>query len=196
MSQQINLRPAARRQDPTAARVLVGLAGYIGILAVIVLLQSSRVTSLETNLSRSQAEAQALLARIERVTRGGAASSQIAALDQKLESLRARLATNEALIQKSQEGAIGLRGGHSSRLRALASVSEAGVWLESIEIDDTGQQISLSGNALGYREVVQYSARANRAMQSFGIEFGSADMSSGSATADPSGGAPLKFTLK
>lgn len=196
MSQQINLRPAARRQDPTAAWVLAGLVGYIAMLSVVVIWQSSQVTTLEANLAQSQAEATTLLARIERASQGGAATGQIAALDQKLESLRARLSTNEALIQKSQEGAIGLRGGHSGRLRALASVNEPGVWLDSIEIDDTGQQISLSGNALGYREVVRYSAGANRAMQTFGVEFGSADMTSGAGTDGTAGSGALKFTLK
>lgn len=195
MSQQINLRPAARRQDPKAAWVLVGLFGYVSVLVLVTLFQSSRVATLEANLAQSQAEAQNLLARIERATQGGAETGQIAALDQRLEALRARLATNEALIQKSKEGAIGLQGGHSGRLRALASVNEPGVWLESIDIDDTGQQISLAGNALGYREVVRYSAGANRAMQPFGVAFGSADMTSAAGTAGTSGPAALTFTL-
>lgn len=196
MSQQINLRPPARRQDSTAGWALAGLVGYIVILSVVVIRQSSQVTTLEANLAQSQAEATTLLARIERASRGGAATGQIAVLDQKLESLRARLATNEALIQKLQEGTIGLRGGHSGRLRALASVNEPGVWLDSIEIDDTGQQVSLAGNALGYREVVRYSAGANRAMQAFGVEFGSADMMNGAGADGTADSGALKFTLK
>lgn len=200
MSQQINLRPVAGRQDASGLWLIAGLVVYLGVLGLFVALQSSRVSTLEAGLIGFQDEERMLQARIDRVARGGDAADQIAALDRELAALRSRLSTNETLLKKAEDGSLGLRGGHSRRLRVLASISEPGVWLSSIDIDGTGLDIGLTGNALGYRELMRYTAQANRVMQPLGVVFDSANMSGASPSGTVGSGVTpspaLTFTLK
>lgn len=197
MSQQINLRPAIARQRPLTLLSLLALLAYLGFLSIISNLQFAAANSAEAVTNQLRSEEQALIGRLQQIQRGDVSEEQVAALTLKRDELRKQLGTNEALVKALQDGALGLRVGHSKRLQALAAASETGVWLESIRFADSGREAELIGKSTGFAEVYRYSERVGRAMEPFGVLFGPASVaSSGEQSDSPGSGPTFNFTLR
>lgn len=118
--------------------------------------------------------------------------------------LRSKVEANRELLVQFDKGEIGSQVGHSRAMGAIATASEKGLWLTSLDITKAGQRFVVSGNAYGSDSVLRFSRRLNDAMQSHAIDyrFSGVEITKSAVAGTPARGQagvttvdPIRFTL-
>lgn len=196
MTQHINLLTAHRART---SKTWLAATALVGLLLMFLVWGGLAEVSLE-RLARSDVEMQqtimSLSAKLKKQQReAGLEDAQVLAKDS--EQMRRSIAQNRTLMQLMQKGEIGSQQGHSAFLQTLATMPQAGVWLNEVDIRSGSQAVSISGTALTTAAVLQYAQQLNQSFNAAGIAFTSLELSkeelSGAVTATKSN--VFKFKL-
>lgn len=117
--------------------------------------QSEQVAKLQVEQAR---------ARLTERTKGRAGG-----LEQEIAAIKPKAEAAQQVLGKLAE--LGSRDGYSPHLAALASVGEDGLWITSVEINDGGKSLSLSGQALDQAAVLRYLKKLNARFADLQVEF-------------------------
>ena len=112
-------------------------------------------------------------------------------LGPKVAELRQRLAANKDISDLIEKGELGVKPGPSEIFLSLASVSERGVWIRTIDIDRSGKSLVLTGGAVNAEAVMRYASRLNTVFKSQQIEFSTIDISDEELTSPNAGVRPV-----
>ena len=195
MSQQINL--LAREHKPVGAAlaalavvvvVLLGLLAYDAVLRIEAARLQQEAASGQQRLAQVKATLQAMRQRPDANNDATALKAEIDALKPKAEAVR-------QLVELMSNGSLGSPQGYAQYLSTLASVPEAGLWITSFSVGNTGKLVSLSGRALHNESVLRYAKRLNEAFAPQGVQFNSVEMTPENLVKSAEPGKPVLTTV-
>jgi len=76
----------------------------------------------------------------------------------------------------AQAGNLGSLNGYAEYFHSLATISEEGLWLNNVSVDQAGKSISVSGRALQKESVMRYAQRLNARFAEYGVQFTALEM--------------------
>ena len=193
MSQQINLfNPVFLNQRKyfsmlamlqALALLMLGSALFYGYLVY----RGKSLASQFDEINKHYIEDQAKLQRYT-TELSPQASSQL--LESELQSLNAKLAAQNELIQTLKGGAVGNATGYSEYMRAFAHQTVNGLWLSSFDINDGATQMTIRGAVLSPELLPAFIQRLNQEPVMRGKLFSSLQMQRGGD------GRSVEFTLQ
>lgn len=195
MSQQINL--LTREHKPVGlalaalalvAVVLLGLLAYDAVLRIETARLQLEAASGQQRLAHAKATLQAMRQRPDTNNDAAALKAEIDALKPKAEAVR-------QLVELMSNGSLGSPQGYAHYLSTLASVPEAGLWITSFSVANTGKLVSLSGRALRNESVLRYAKRLNEAFAPQGVQFNSVEMTPENLVKSAEPGKPVLSTV-
>lgn len=196
MSQQINL--LAREHKPVGsalaalalvAVVLLGLLVYGAVLRV----ETARLQQDADAGQRALVQVKAALAAKRQ--RPDTNNDAAAALKAEIDALKPKADAVRQLVELMSNGSLGSPQGYAQYLSTLASVPEAGLWITSFSVSNTGKLVSLSGRALRNESVLRYARRLNEAFAPQGVQFNSVEMTPENLVKSAEPGKPLLTTV-
>jgi Tfp pilus assembly protein PilN len=185
MSQQINLfNPLFLKQQKyfsvkamsqAFGLILLGAALIIGFAQY----QMSRLSLRSEEAKKEFAAAQVKFALYEKEL---SPQQSNAMLEEELQKLRAKIATNEEVLKTLKSGVMGNTLGFSEYMRAFSRQAVSGLWLTGFEIDQDGKQISLTGAAMTPQLVPAYIRRLSNEPIMRGKTFGALQIQQAKST--------------
>lgn len=180
MTEQINLY--VKPPSVSAPLMVAGAAVALAIVAMTgwAITNEARISSRESN-------AQETMARVQLLQKQVADQRRVLGLPdfqmqrKEIADLQSKVDSNRELLSQLDKGEIGTRQGHSRIFEAIAMSSEKGLWLTSVDITKSGQNIVLGGRAYNSDVVLRFSRRLNESMERRGLDFrfSGVDMSKG-----------------
>jgi Tfp pilus assembly protein PilN len=199
MSRQVNL--LVREQgtpELSALRSLIGL----GVALTMILaysgygwISSRKSIELEDRANAALATDRAKLKDLEQKL---GARPKLADIVAQIDALKAQAAESEQIINLLHTGGGGAsRDGYSGHLKALARISEDGVWLTSADIGNAGRAMRVEGHSLRADSVMRYAQRLNEQFSVYGAQFTALELTpdSGTDTASGAAGSSVAFKL-
>lgn len=171
MSQQINLRVL----PPPGPRLSAGRAALLLLLVSCVMfaywqLQRHHTVRLQQALARGQLQIEALQQdKLQGQSELDARLARRAALA--VASARGRRPLSAALRARLGSGEFGSISGHGRHLDTLARMPGLGVWLTSIAISRAGRVVSLEGQAMDRKAVLEYAKILNHRFEVLQVSF-------------------------
>jgi hypothetical protein len=117
-----------------------------------------------------------------------------AAIIAEIDKLKPRASESQEIVTRLKTSELGSIEGYGVHLAALATVSEDGVWLTGIKINNAGKSISLEGRSLRTDAVLKYVHRLNEQFAKHGMQFTGLELSP-LAEAERSAGSAVSFKL-
>jgi MSHA biogenesis protein MshI len=173
LERHVNLLARKKREFNSAlvAQVMLGL-----LLLLLVGLWGSRqseVTAVRQaeiastlKLQQAQAKLHLLENQITKQSQS-APSAEIANLKQRAETAQ------QILLEA---GNLGSQQGYARYFDALSTISEDGLWLTNVTIDQAGKSVRVSGNAINKDSVMRYAQRLNERFAGDGIQFAALEL--------------------
>lgn len=186
MNQQINLyQPIFRTQPKVFSAITIAQAGLLltlGLLAVYGYAYWQN-TQLDHEVTRLQAQQDALLKRIEEFSTRFPVRQKNPQLDHQLTRLTAERAGKARAVAVLSDGVFGNTNGFSTYFAGLAHQHIEGLWLTGLSIADGGQQLSISGRTVDAPLVPRYLQQLAGEAAFNGREFKTFQMARGADTA-------------
>ncbi len=179
MSQQINLfNPIFLQQKKYFS--LVTMLQALGLIILGAALMYGYARYQVRQLERQSAEAAAQYAdaqgKLARYAAEYSPQQASRALEQELTDAEARLAAEQALVDRLKSGALGNTTGYSEYLRALAREVVPGLWLTGFTIAGDAAKMTLKGGVLQPGLLPAYLRRLRREKVMQGKTFASLEM--------------------
>lgn len=178
LGQHVNLLTQKKREFNLAliAAVMLGLL-LLSLFGLWSFRQSevtaTRQAEVASSLRLQQAKDKLQLLEAQIMQQSQASlSTEIANLKQKAEAAQQIL---------SQTGSLGSPQGYARYFDALTSISEDGLWLTNVSVDQAGKSVRVSGNALNKDSVMRYAQRLNERFSSDDVQFSALELTPVSA---------------
>jgi len=190
MPQHINLLQKQPLLPPSL------LWGGLGILLVVAGQVAYGAWLWRANAQQSALEAQetAELAVLRaRLALRGQQSTDETQLQADMERLTPQASAYAPLLNRVQQGGLGLPTGYLDHLTLLARTTDPQVWITQVSLGSAGRHFSLQGQAVDETAVLNYRDRINQAYAVLGLGFVSMDLSvtpAGEPATDTAPGAP------
>lgn len=119
-------------------------------------------------------------------------------LQDEMQQMEKKLATQNALIETMKESAGGNAVGYSEYMRAFSRQSVPGLWLTSFKLTGDGSEINMSGAALDPELLPVYIQKLGEEKIMHGIAFATLQIKAGAADGLSAASLPryVEFTLK
>lgn len=194
MVQHINLLSKRKARKGLVAVFWAGLGLWVLALAVIAAssewqLQKQRNTEDQTRQSLDN-----LKATLEK-KRQEYGQAERESMSKQMALLQGQLDARRDWADLLQKGELGNPLGYSQWFETLAAVHVEGVWLQGMNIEKTGQSVSIAGKALGTEAVLRYIDQLNEAFKPMNVRFSSMEITPDNSVGDSSSRATLSFKL-
>lgn len=171
MANNINLyQPRGPRRAPVRRWMVAAAVLAVGAIALTYALQMGETAALQARLARAHADAERLARQAEQVPAAvERETTQLTALEQEVLAL-------ESLAERLARGQVAAAAGFAPQLRAFGRATADGVWLTSIHIDQTRDQLTLEGRALDATRLPLLIAALGREPAFAGLAFATLDL--------------------
>ena len=190
MSKQSNLLAQAQPEPRLSAmRAAIGLgAVFVGFLGYAVLGWWFGTMQLVDTAGLGSEQLAAAKSTLRELEQKIGARPKLADIVAQIDALKAQAAESQVILDLLRGGGSG-SDGYSGHLMTLARISEDGVWLTGIKIDNAGKTVSLAGRSLRNESVLRYAQRLNEQFSAYGVQFSAVDLKPELAKESAAGGA-------